>query len=364
MATIRVFAENDIGAAAALLARVSPEHGWRTAAECESYFRDILFDNPWRELELPSWVAEQDGRMAGFYAVIPRPMVVRGRRIRAAVGCQITVAPECRHSLTALQLVQACLRGPQDLTFADAAHIRARRFWLGIGGAAPTLYGLDWIRPLRPAGCVLSLLEQRPGVARSLLRPARPLGALVDLFAKSRGHRFEREAADVVDEDLDAATMFTHLAEVLDGNALRPVYDARSLAWLIRQAGRKTCHGRLRARGVRDRNGQLLGWYLYFVQLGGISEVVQIAARKNDYDRVLRRLFADAWRQGAAAVRGRLDPQYLEELSAHQCWFRKGSRSILVHSRDPDIIEAFSQGEAFLSRLDGEWWVRLVNFYA
>ncbi len=362
MATIRVFRESDIPAATALLARVSPEHGWSTLAECESYFREILFDNPWRDLELPSWVAEQDGRMAGFYAVMPRPMLVRGRLIRVAVACQITVAPEYRHSLTALQLAQACLRGPQDLTVADAAHNGTRRMWLGIGGAAPALYGLDWIRPLRPARCVLSLLEQRGGVPRGLTLAARPLSGLVDLFAaRSRWNRFYREASDVVDEDLDPATMLTHLAEVLDGTALRPVYDARSLAWLLHQAGRKTCHGRLRARGVRDGDGQMIGWYLYFVRPGGISEVVQIAARNGVYDRVLQRLLADAWRQGAAALRGRLDPRYVQALSAHQCWFRQG-RCTLVHSRHADVMDAIWHGDAFLSRLDGEWWVRLVNF--
>lgn len=364
MTTIRVFAEDDIPAATALLARVSPEHGWRTLAECESYFREILFDNPWRDLEVPSWVAEHDGRMAGFYAVMPRSMLVRGRLIRVAVGCQITVAPDCRHSLAALQLVQACLRGAQDLTLADAASNRARRMWLGMGGAAPLLYGLHWIRPLRPARCVLSLLEQRAGVPRALTLAARPLSGLADLFAaRSRWNRFYREGTDIVDQDLDPATMLTHLSEVLNGTALRPVYDARSLAWLLRQAGRKTCHGRLRARGVRDGKGQMIGWYLYFVQPGGISEVVQIAARKDDYDRVLQRLFADAWRQGAAALRGRLDPRYVEELSARQCWFRREGRWMLVHSRHADVTDAIWHGDAFLSRLDAEWWVRLINFY-
>ena len=49
----------------------------------------------------------------------------------------------------------------------------------------------------------------------------------------------------------------------------------------------------------------LLGWYLYYVRAGGISEVIQVAARNGSYARVLQRLLVDAWRQGAAAVRGR-----------------------------------------------------------
>ena len=58
---------------------------------------------------------------------------------------------------------------------------------------------------------------------------------------------------------------------------------------------------------MRDRE-RLLGWYLYYAQAGGVSEVLQIAARDGSFDRVLLRL-ADAWRHGAVAVRGRLRTQ-------------------------------------------------------
>ena len=61
MATLRTFAENDIPAVAALFERVYPQRRWASQAACEAYFREILFNNPWRNLDLPSWVAEEDG---------------------------------------------------------------------------------------------------------------------------------------------------------------------------------------------------------------------------------------------------------------------------------------------------------------
>ena len=118
MTRVRELAERDIPEAVELLAQVSPEHGWRRREDCAAYFRDILFRNPWRDLDVPSWAAWNRGRMAGFYAVMPRPMLLNGRPLRAAVGCQISVLPEHRRSLATLQLLQACLRGPQDLTLA------------------------------------------------------------------------------------------------------------------------------------------------------------------------------------------------------------------------------------------------------
>jgi len=87
-AAVRVFAEDDVPAAAALFGRAYPQHRWASQAACESYFREMFFDNPWRDPELPSWIAEEDGRISGFYRVMPRPMRFRGRPIRAAVTCQ------------------------------------------------------------------------------------------------------------------------------------------------------------------------------------------------------------------------------------------------------------------------------------
>ena len=58
---VREFAEKDVPAAAELLARVSPEHGWRRREDCESYIHEMLFANPWRDLDVPSWVAVRGG---------------------------------------------------------------------------------------------------------------------------------------------------------------------------------------------------------------------------------------------------------------------------------------------------------------
>jgi hypothetical protein len=302
-------------------------------------------------------VAEEDGRICGFYGVMPRRMLVRGRPIRAAVGCQFMVDRDKRDALTALQLAKALLSGPQDLTLADGANDQARRIWIGIGGMASLLYSLHWTRPLRPVRYVLSLLDERATLPPALTSAARPLAALADALAPLlRPNRFLREETELAEEALDPATMLAHLPDVLRGSALQPVYDARSLAWLLEQTARKTHQGKLRARAVRDRE-RLLGWYLYHVQAGGVGEVVQIAARDGSFDRVLLRLLADAWRHGVAALRGRVDPRYVQELSHRHCWSRWSGPWTLVHSRHADVMAAIQQGDAFLSRLEGGWWL-------
>ena len=71
---------------------------------------------------------------------------------------------------------------------------------------------------------------------------------------------------------------------------------------------------------------------------------------------MLRRLLADGWRNGATALRGRLEPRHVQELSNQHCWLRREGAWTLVHSRHAGILSAFEHGDADLSRLDGEWW--------
>ena len=361
MAAVRAMRERDVAAAVALFERVYPQHRWRSRGACEAYFRDILFANPWRDLQLPSWVAEEDSRIVGLYAILPRRMRLGARALRVAVGCQFMVEAGPQRSLTALQLTQACLSGPQDLTLADGANDRMRRMWHAVGGTVPLLYGLHWTRPLRPARHALQLLERRAAVPALLARAARPAAALADaLAARLLPNRFLREAARSADGALDAGDMAALLPEVLHGAALRPDYDAGALAWLLGEAARKTRHGALRARAVLEGD-RLLGWYLYYLRRGAAAEVLQLTAREGGFAQVLQRLLADAWREGASAVHGRLDPRHAQELSQRHCWFRWDGTWTLCHARDPGIAAALHAGEAFLSRLEGEWWLRFLD---
>ena len=359
MGTVRNLLEDDIPAVAALFRRAHPDQHWTSQAACEAYFREILLCNPWRDLDLPSWVADEDGRIAGFAGVVPRRMVFRGRAIRVAAGCQFIVDPHRRHGLTALQLARAALSGPQDLFIADGANDLSRQMWAGLGGTAPLLYNLHWTRPLRPARFALSLLEERRSLPGLLTIPLRPLSALADaLTARVLPGRLSRRDVDLSEDALGVADMLAHLPEVADGDALRPEYDARSLAWLLEQTARKSRHGKLRTRAVIEGGSRLIGWYLYYVRAGDVGEVVQLAARNGAFDRVLQQLLADAWRHGATAVRGRLDPRHAQEFSDRHCWFRREGTWTLVHTRNADLANAIHRGKAFLSRLEGEWWLR------
>ena len=355
---IRALSHDDIPGVAALLMRISQDHRWRGQLDCEAYFRHVLFDSPWRDAEIPSWVARSGDEIVGFWAILPRPMELDGRRIRVAVACQAAIDPRHRKSLVVFQLAKACLSGPQDLTLADGANADSNRLWSVFNGTNSLLYGLHWIRLLRPARYVLSELDERAILPHAVAVAARPLGALVDMAAaRLDSNLHDNHVADVAENDLDPVTMLSHLTQVMHDNELRPVYDQDSLRWLLEEAASKSSLGTLRSRAVRSE-GRLKGWYLYYLRPGATSEVLQIAACRGAFGDVLACLFADAMRGGAAALRGRVDPRHISELSDRHCWMRRWECFVLVHSRRPDVLDAIQRGRAALSRLEGEWWLR------
>lgn len=355
MATLRIFSEDDVPALAALFGRVYPENCWPSPAACESYFREIFFNNPWRDLGLPSWLAEENGRAVGFLGVLPRPMLLHGRPVRVAVSCQFMVDPDRRHSLTALQLLRKYMSGPQEIALTDGANDASGKLWQAAGGLLSPLYGLHWVRLLRPARSLLQLIAtRRPGLG-AIARFGAPLARLADACAA----RFAplRLEPRLEEEELDAAGLLAALDEVSAGLALRPAYDLASLDWLLAQTRAKKHHGVLQSRLLREPNGRIAGWFLYYLNTG-MSRVVQFGARQESARAVLEHLFHHAWCRGALALEGRMEPRFARALGDRHCFFHDRAAMTLMHARDPAVLDPLHRGDAFFTRLEAEWWMR------
>lgn len=358
MSRVRPLLKEDIPQVAALHQRVfraargSPE-------ELRSYLARIFCEHPWYEEAVPSLAYEErDGRIVGCVGVMPRPMSMNGRRIRAAVTHNFMVDPEHRSSLAAVQLLKACSSGLQDLSLAESTS-SARRLWEGFGGTTSLLHSIRWIRPLQPTRCFLAVLGKRgyPTAAASVLRP---LCGIVDAVAVRMPHTpFRQDEPSVPGEDMGADTLLWCVSEFSRGRSLRPEYDARSIKWLLETLSAQGARQTLRKVLVRTARGEIAGWYLYYVKPEGIGEVVQIGARPDSIDDVLGHLFYDAWRYGLFALSGQLEPGALEAFSAKGCLFDRGFW-LLVHSKHAEVLQAIYRGDAFLTRLEGEGWMRLA----
>ena len=371
MKQIRPFVREDIPQVADLHQRVfrirgkphQRPHSPELFQAYAKYFEEIFFRNPWYDEALPSLVyQEPTGRITGFLGVMPRRMSLNGQLIKVALSSQFIVAPDSR-SIGAM-LLKTFLVGPQDLSLTDEANSVSRKLWERLGGAAALLYGIHWTRPLRPSRFVVSLFssfiqERKPW--SYLASASRPICNLVDAIVARKLPRYFRQTAPQVSaEELNIETLLLYLSEFSNTRPLWPVYDDRSLKWLLQTVAQKEQWGTLRIMAIHNAKREKIGLYLYYLKPGGTSTVLKIVARNNSMSEVLDHLFYDAWRQDSVAVSGRLDPKFMREVSDKYCFFNCGRPWVLIHTHNHDLLQIFRDGDAMLSKLEGEWCMRFV----
>jgi hypothetical protein len=105
----------------------------------------------------------------------------------------------------------------------------------------------------------------------------------------------------------------------------------------------------------RDAHREVVGWYMYYLNPGGTSTVFQFVARKSSVNEILDHLFDHAWRHGAVTLSGRLEPQFMQELSDKYCFFSRVGAWMLIHSNNTELLHVIQRGDAFLTGLEGEW---------
>jgi hypothetical protein len=163
-----------------------------------------------------------------------------------------------------------------------------------------------------------------------------------------------------VAEDADAPALLDCIRTFSAKRALKPDYDPNSFGWLLRHARAQTLHGELQTDVVRNGRGETLGWYLYYVKPAGTAQVLQIGGQPRHAPCLLRHLFWRAHRKGAVAISGQLEPVFARSLARSHCNFT-WSGSVLIHSRNERLLNAVHRGDAFLTRLEGEWWMRFCD---
>ncbi len=359
MEIIRPFDHSDATAVAHLFQKVFRHSNAPPPSTLVSYFQDIYLNNPWRDKDINSLVFEQDGTLSGFLGAIPFPMSLNGNRINAVIGGNYMIDPEHPNPLAGVKILKKLISGPQDMTYSDTATATARKIWEGLGGESLQLYSMQWLKVLRPTQFALSMATRKT-VLSPLATLAKPFSFVTDrsltAFPKSP---FRLKASAVHAEELSAHQLLDAIGRFSTRFALKPEYTEQSLAWLIRNAGEKKEHGPLRKMALFTSQKQMLGWYMYYPNAGTLGHVLQIGAEKRTIDAVLSHLFKDALNQGSSALAGGVEPGFIQEFSLHNCIFLHRNSSLVVHTKKRDLLNVLHQGNAFMTRLEGEWWTRL-----
>jgi len=362
---IRAFRREDIPEVARLWLRVFRRRAEGVSTPLQDYFREILFDGPWRDPELPSLVYEEGAMgIVGFLGVIPRTMIFEQQPIRVAVPCQL-MADERARTYPATKLMRRFLAGCQDLSFADGANEQSENLWRACGGVAAGLHSLKWTRILRPARYLRVRLKERLDWKYAWLCDAlQPVSWAIDTVAgwTTPGARLLPGGSRLVVEQEPAdQTLHSCVERLADDRVLRPAYQRERFRWLLARAAEKRMYGSLRRAVVRAPDGGIEGWYLYYLKPGGVGQVLQLGARPKRMREVLNCLFNEALQAGAVAISGGVEPRFARELAATRCELSWPDCAVLVHSRHREILNAIHRGDAFFSRLEGEWWARFSD---
>ena len=355
---IRRFGEDDIPEVADLHRRVMrPDapaaNGWME--EYRNYFHDVFLNEAALGAGLPSLVYQREGRIAGFLGVMPRRMQCDGKPMLAAVCSQFVVDPGERGQ-AGLQMLKRCFAGAQDLSITDEAADCTRKIWEWCGGVTALPYSIHWVRPLRPVQAALTIGDGGATPA-AWARLASPLARAVDAVLTRLAGRFRPAPPLGSREVLGDDGLLECLGDFAGGCSIGPAYDAPSVKWVLDRARRRADDGAVRVLAVKD-DSQVIGWFIYHARRGGHGEVLQVVARPRHHRNVLDHLLDDAWQQGVVMLSGRLEPRLAPELSENRWLSYRRGYWMLAHSKRREVTHALQRGDAFLTRLEGEWCLR------
>ncbi|HEX4997529.1 MAG TPA: hypothetical protein VFY29_04860 [Terriglobia bacterium] len=360
MGRVRAFSEEDIPQVADIHRRgfqLAGEASPELSGAYRHWLTQVFLSNPWRDESLASLVYESEpGKVKGFLGITLQRMQWNGRPVKTAIMSNFVVDADSR-GLAGISLLRALFAGPQDLTITDEANGDVRRIWQSLGGATSFPDSMHWYYPLRP--CQFAALGARkksltPGfLSRMSFPAARALDAVVTWVAD---FSLPKPDPRLSPRGLDPQTLAACLWESTQDQTLRPDYDPPRLDWILQRAAHMQTNGSLRQIVVMSEDQNVAGWYLYYANPGGIGQVIQFRAKPQLTGAVLDHLLNDAWQRGVVVLSGRPERNLTQILSERHCIFACGPDWTLIHSRTPEIVDAFHRGDAFFSRLEGEWY--------
>ncbi len=369
MSEIRALQSSDIPALAGMFQRVFRDPKAPASESLTSYLRNFYLEAPGQDIGIASLVHLNDsGAMTGFVGATGLPMTFEGKHLRAAICGSLMVEGRDADPLAGARLLKAFLAGPQDLSFSETASEVSASMWMKLRGVALPQYSLDWLRIIRPAGFFVELGRSRLNAARLL----RPLARKTDDILRRRMGPDDLRWSGIPSSwngqgsfktsEVSAEAFAELFVRLTAGFKLRPDFPAEQLAYVLKDAKQARADGGAAFCKVEARTGAVVGAFAYHGDAGRIGRVLQILAIPGQERQVIDCLIAHAADRGVVALRGRTQPALLEAMLGRRISFTHLASSV-IHAKDPEILQAFQNGEGFFNGLAGEHWSRLAAGY-
>jgi Acetyltransferase (GNAT) family len=355
---VRIFRKTDISQVVKLYWDYLVSRSGQVPTELQDTFADLYFNSPWVRDHSPSFIYEDNkGEVLGFIGVITRKMSLGGEFLRVGFAGNFVVHPKARSLLAASQLLAAMLSGDQDMLCTDSANDISRRVLERVGFRLIPSLNIHWARPLQPSSYVVHAIFRGlgPGAGLPFHLIGKAVAKLMDSAVGAKLNPLPAATSDLYAEDLSSKTLLHCLGKFNHGQKLQTVYDCESLQWLLNFMERNRKRGTLRKVLLRDKNHNIVGWYIYYVKPGNVGEVVHIGAAQALSSGLITAMLRDASRHGLIALHGLAGSDDMASFSDVGCFFTCRGGWTLAQSRRPELMNLLLQGKTAFSRLDGEW---------
>jgi hypothetical protein len=257
-----------------------------------------------------------------------------------------------------VSLARAVLARRLDVVFSDTANRTSLDISRALRYRVLPLQSLEWTKVLRPASTAAHLLgRRRPFLRRCLSPVAGALDAALPRVAALDAD--PRSIEGTADRAIETSSFAAAAGALLDGYALRPVWDEAELAWLMGQAALQTKNGPLHVREVLDPRGRRVGLYLLYARKGAVAHALQVLAAPGGESMVIGNLIRRARNLGAASVRGAASRETVIGLTRQPGIFYRHLMSAIIWTQDAEVAAAIRSGDVFLGGLAGETWTRI-----
>lgn len=355
---VRPMTGADVPAVARLFLKIFRGADRPADQDLQHYLCTLALTSPSHDERLGTQLYEQqDGRIRSALLAVPMRFVACGNVLP---GRLLGVFMADAEAAGAAQLILALRPRRADFAFCDSASPTSRDHLLAIGGKPVPVQNLEWVRSFRPASALVGRFAERflGGRRFGLSILARPLDSLL------RRRLPEQDttgpgAAEAV--DISVPDFLGQAPRLVAHYAVRPLWSAEELSWLVALAAQNTRLGAFTIRAVVDRAGAVIGSFVYYAAPGRCAHVLNVLSLPGQEQAVLGAMFRHLDETGHVEARGRAQFALMAGLSL-QRWLVFRHRAFTVAlTRVPEVNDAVARGDVYVGGLAGEDWSRLLG---
>lgn len=357
---VRAMSAADVPGVARLFLKIFRGVDKPADADLENYLQALVLGSPSYSEDRGTHIyQQQDGRIRSALLSVPMRFVACGTVVPGRLLGVFMSDANKEAAAGAAQLILALRPRRSDFSFCDSASPTSADHLLAIGGKAIPVQNLEWARSFRPLGALAARFSLRflrrhdPGLA-TLVRP------IDALLSRMRGGNDVEESTALKVTDMSVPAFIAQAPRLIAHYAVRPLWSEDELGWLVALAAQNTKLGAFTIQAVEDRDGAIVGCFVYYAAPGRTAHVLNVLSLPGREIAVLSAMFRHLERAGHVEARGRAQPALMAGLALQRWLVFRHRAFAMTLTRVADVKDAVARGDIYVGGLAGEDWSRLM----